>query len=692
MIRFARRVLVFLILVLSALHGTRCAVAQPASEDSIADLEKRIGDLRGALAIRSIGLRTREGVDALPDDLLADAEIHAQSAEWAWTRREENAAADMAATKLSAIERAYKQAMFRSDAILRGETPWTAQKGRVTRGYYSSVDGSIQPYGVVVPAGYDPTRPTRLDVVLHGSVRPTGSSMLDFISRFDPPEPGAAPEEPPPDVDYIELHPLGRVENCYRWAGETDVWEAIEAVCRNYRIDRDRIVLRGMSMGASGTWHLGLKRPDRFAALGPYCGYVDTRRFSRTPLPNFVVVDELPEHQDRALHMLDSVDYCANAGVTPIVACMGEKDIFFEAHQIMAEAMRNEGLELTNLISPGTGHVVDPVTHAEQMRRLGEFAARGIDHRPPRIRFVTWTLKYSECHWLRIIRLGQHYARSEIEATLAADNTVEVAAPVNIETFEILPIAWSAGPRRLVVAGREIPLVDRKSGGATAAVTVTRDGDGWRQSDPREYGRRRRKRPGLQGPIDDAFTTPFLLVQGTGQPWSARSERWAFSNLERFRDEWRRYFFGEAPFKLDVMVTTEDLREKNLILFGDPGSNSWIAKLLEESPVRWTRDELEMNGQVYRGNRRAPAWIQPSCLAVDAKRYVVVNSGHTFHESELGAVNYLLFPRLGDWAVFETPEEYVDGSPANFGAPIEAGFFDEDWRFAAGLVAEKAEE
>jgi len=71
---------------------------------------------------------------------------------------------------------------------------------------------------------------------------------------------------PAAEQDYIELHPLGRVENGYRWAGETDIFEAIEAVCRQYSIDRDRIVLRGMSMGASGTWHLGLKHPARFVA------------------------------------------------------------------------------------------------------------------------------------------------------------------------------------------------------------------------------------------------------------------------------------------------------------------------------------------------------------------------------------------------------------------------------------------
>src|SRR5262249_19300465 len=184
-------------------------------------------------------------------------------------------------------------------------------------------------------------------------------------------------------------HPLGRVENGYRWAGETDVFEAIEAACRAYHIDRDRVVLRGMSMGASGTWHLGLKHPDRFVALGPYCGYVDTHQFSQTPLPNFEKVGALPPYQEKALHLLDSIDYAANAGVVSAVACMGEKDVFFQAHVLMGKAMEREGLTMVNLISPGTGHVIDPVTHKEQMRRIGEYAEQGLDHSLRDIRFVT---------------------------------------------------------------------------------------------------------------------------------------------------------------------------------------------------------------------------------------------------------------------------------------------------------------
>src|SRR5207249_2124037 len=114
-------------------------------------------------------------------------------------------------------------------------------------------------------------------------------------------------DKPAPEQDFIELHPLGRVENGYRWAGETDVYEATHAAMNNYKTNNR--VLRGMSMGASGTWHIGLKDPGSFAALGPYCGYVDTHEFSKTPLQTFIKVGPLPSHQEKMLHLLDSIDY-----------------------------------------------------------------------------------------------------------------------------------------------------------------------------------------------------------------------------------------------------------------------------------------------------------------------------------------------------------------------------------------------
>src|SRR5205823_1943804 len=38
------------------------------------------------------------------------------------------------------------------------------------------------------------------------------------------------------------------------------------------------------------------------------------------------------------------------------------------------------------------------------------------------------------------------------------------------------------------------------------------------------------KRPGLQGPIDDAFTSRFLCVRGTGTPWTPTTRAWVYAN------------------------------------------------------------------------------------------------------------------------------------------------------------------
>lgn len=637
--------------------------AEPPAGLSAADVQQISADLK-SLDERLQALK-KALLTARKLDLIADAEVFRKGVVWAMRYETKLEPADVAL-----IRKALKRCAERVDAIESGKSSWPTRTGKLVRGYISDVDGSVQPYGLIVPTGYDPKKPTRFDVVLHGSSKPTGLSELRFMNRFDE---GDAPAKSAPDANFIELHPLGRVENCYRWAGETDVFEAIDAVCRQYTNDRDRIVLRGMSMGASGTWHLGLKHPDRFVALGPYCGYVDTHEFSNTPLGNFVKVGALPAHQEKALHMLDSIDYAANAGVVPAIACMGEKDVFFQAHVLMGKAMEKEGLKMVNLVSPGTGHVIDPKTHSEQMRQIKVFADKGLDYGPKHIRFVTWTLKYDRCHWLRILGLEEHYARAELEATIKEPVTIEMKEPINVTRFAIALLVLEGAKPRLRIGGTEVTIPPDKS----KPVIGRKDGK-WAYLGELDSLQVTGKRPGVQGPIDDAFTTPFLCVRGTGKAWNPAVQAWAEANLKRFAYEWHRYFRGELPVKNDTDVTDADILRCNLILFGDPGSNSLIARVLPKMPVQWTADELRFGKEKYHAATHALAFIQPNPLAEG--RYVVINSGHTFHEKELSSLNYLLFPRHGDWAVLK-----VGGKvPANPSGPLEeevirAGFFDERW-------------
>lgn len=604
----------------------------------------------------------------------ADADVFRKGLAWA-VRYETK----LDAKDVTLLNKAIVRANARAAALAPSSPQPPLKPGRSVRGYVSRIDDSTQPYGLIVPSGYSADRPMRLDVVLHGSTRPVGLSELRFMDRFDGGD-AADPQEKVLDVDYLELHPLGRVENGYRWAGEADVYEAIEAVCRRYRVDRDRIVLRGMSMGASGTWHLGLKRPDQFVALGPYCGYVDTHRFSETPLPNFVKVGRLPDVQEKTLRILDSVDYAANAGVVPAIACMGEKDVFFDAHVIMGEAMKREGLEMLNLISPGTGHVIDPQTHAEQMRRIGEHVRVGLNRAPRQIRFVTWSLKYADCHWVRLLGLERHYERAELKVTVADDGQIRTAEPKNITRFALRPPLAAGSTPRLRIGDQDVALSDFKAGDT---IDVERHGGKWRMREKAAQEPPLAKRPGLQGPIDDAFTAPFLCVRGTGEPWNPTVAAWSNSALDRFAYEWRRYFRGELPIKDDVDVTPQDRVMKNLILFGDPGSNRWIREALPNLPIQWTRDRLSVAGRDYSAADHAPTLITANPLPGANERYLVVNSGHTFHESELASLNYLLFPRSGDWGVWRVGAPRT-GAASPSAAVVEEsiafGLADEAWR------------
>ena len=70
--------------------------------------------------------------------------------------------------------------------LRKGESPWIWATGLVVRGYRSRIDGSVQPFGLVVPEGYQyQDKPRRLDVWLAG--RNDKRTELAFLGDDDGP-------------------------------------------------------------------------------------------------------------------------------------------------------------------------------------------------------------------------------------------------------------------------------------------------------------------------------------------------------------------------------------------------------------------------------------------------------------------------------------------------------------------------
>ena len=355
---------------------------------------------------------------------------------------------------------------------------------------------------------------------------------------------------------------------------------------------------------------------------------------------------------------------------------MGEKDIFFDAHVLMGQAMEREGLKMVNLISPGTGHVIDPVTFAEQMRLIAQHADKRLNHQPHTLRFVTWTLKYSRCHWLEVLGMDKDYARAEMVGRINGD-TVEIDEPRNITRFALLTSLLPKEVQKVKVGSLSLPI---PTGPQSRGVVLTHNDGKWMIAGDSGKVILTGKRPGLQGPIDDAFTTPFLCVRGTGKAWNSGVQAYCDLSLKRFSNEWRHYFRGDLPIKDDTAVTEDDIRTRNLILFGDPGSNSIIARALPHLPLKWSIDTMQLGGQTVAAKSHVPALITPNPLPGGENRYVVINSGHTFRESELAKLNYLLFPRWGDWALIEISPGQTADQPLTENV-LRAGFFNGEWQF-----------
>jgi len=126
--------------------------------------------------------------------------------------------------------------------------------------YQSALDGTLQPFTVILPANFDPERAYPLLVHLHGSDR-DDTEVGGFLPLYK-------------DIEAIVMAPFGRGTcNSYvKDKAQDDIREALEETCRILPVDRDRIVLAGFSMGGYGVYHTYATAPSTYRAFASFSG------------------------------------------------------------------------------------------------------------------------------------------------------------------------------------------------------------------------------------------------------------------------------------------------------------------------------------------------------------------------------------------------------------------------------------
>lgn len=556
----------------------------------------------------------------------------------------------------------------RARQLAEGRAPWTTATGLVVRGYVSKIDKSVQPYGLVIPASFTPntTHRWRLDAWFHG--RGETLSEVNFLTERETRNGEFTPR------DTIVLHLYGRYCNANKFAGEVDLFEALEKVKQQYRIDENRILVRGFSMGGASAWQFGTHYPGLWAAIAPGAGFSESAQFLKLKLDG---PEAPPWWEQKLFHLYDATDYAANLFNTPLVAYNGENDGQKQAADMMEKAMDAEGLRLLRIVGPKTGHSYHPESKVEIDRILDAIAERGRDPYPRKIRFTTWTLAYNQMKWATIDALGKHWERARLNAEFVSGSSVVVeTSNVNAFTLET-----GAGGCPLDLAGKPVVTIDGQKlnvigpmSDRSWKVHFRKAGNQWTAVESSVIAGLH-KVHGLQGPVDDAFLDSFVFVTPTGTPLAVEVGKWVASEQQRAITEWRRHFRGDAQVRKDTEITDADMAASNLILWGDPGSNKILARIADKLPIKWTVDSVVVGDKRFAAATHAPILIFPNPL--NPKKYVVLNSGFTFREFDY-LNNARQTPKLPDYAVVDIT------TPPDFRYPgkiVLAGFFNEAWGF-----------
>ena len=526
-------------------------------------------------------------------------------------------------------------------------------------GFRSQIDGSIQPYGLVVPANLDLTqsKKIRLDVWLHG--RGEKNLELQFLHQR---QRDLGEYQP---ADTIVLHPFGRYCNAFKFAGEIDVLEAIEHVKQRFAIDEDQIAIRGFSMGGAGCWQMAVHYPGKWMAATPGAGFCETIDFLKVFQQEAFVPNE---YQRSLLHWHDCPDWVNNLQGLPTIAYSGELDKQKQAADLMVAAAREQGFEIPHLIGPDTAHKLHPDSKQLISAELRVIAHRGRPERPAHIDYTTYTLRYPDCHWVRIERLGKHWQQARIQVDQIDPRTVKVTTQ-NIRQFSFqMDASQQADASQVIVDGQTVACP-----AGLKQLTLTDADSTWSLAGSGAATGSLEKRPGLQGPIDDAFLSAFLFVppQSTASP--TKVDQWVNSELVHAKTEWRRHFRGDIQEKQVDELTVQDRQRHNLILFGTPDSNPLIAEVMKSLPIAWAKAAITVQADSFPSDAHALVAIYPSPFAAD--RYVVLNSGFTYREYAY-LNNARQIAMLPDWAVIDVRQGADSQLP---GAVSAAGFFDERW-------------
>jgi hypothetical protein len=284
-------------------------------------------------------------------------------------------------------------------------------------------------------------------------------------------------------------------------------------------------------------------------------------------------------------------------------------------------------------------------------------------------------------HWITLDALEQHWTKARVDARIVGDGIQATTTNISALTFEMRPglAPFSATPKILIDG--QILTGSHLSSDRSWRTHLSKTGGQWSVANSKDVPHLSKK-PGLQGPIDDAFMDSFIFVIPTslaadagsnGENLRSKINQWVKQESEHAIKEWRRHFRGEPRVVKDTELTPEQITSANLVLWGTPSVNTYLRKIADRLPIRWQGDQVQLANQSFSADSHVPAFIYPN--PENPNRYIVLNSGFTFREYDY-LNNARQIAKLPDYAIIDTSVPPNSRYP---GKVVTAGFFNEHW-------------
>ncbi|MGE0790032.1 MAG: extensin family protein [Sandaracinaceae bacterium] len=551
-----------------------------------------------------------------------------------------------------------------------GRDPYPEARGQLlNRGYDATFSPSRQGYAVYIPPDYDPSRSYPLMIMLHGGSS-NGNLFLgvvlgnnmdwlrysrflwdDFTARWSP--------------DWIVVAPDGVGQLIWRWMGEQDVLEVIDDVQRHYNVDPNRVALGGLSNGGMGAYSIGMRHAWRFSVVQAMAG-----------APSWLMyAGGRPSDAERvAMERYSAMLLLPNANDTNFFYYHGTVDPGPMRPAFIREL--DQRVEETGVHMTGRwyehGHDLLYLVHRHG-RVYPDLARFVRDRHPSTVDVVSGDYRAARQHWVTVTRferypeLGRvHAAVADRQLTIETDNILELA-------IDMRDVPLADGDTRIEIDGTAVYSGPRANLGHEVHIAKNADGAWGLGFLPPAEGLE--KIPRLSGPMSDAYHDRIIHVYGTQHDDNARALR---RTAELGAQGWPVGVWSlRQTVVADTDVTPEMMRSAHLALYGSPGDNAVLERMMDRLPIRLEDGALVMdNGRRFEGRDVGVRYIYPNPEAPG--RYVLVHAGLS---ADAVSRTRNLPDFVPDYVVYDRRSS---GSRPRLimgrNSPLAAGYFDRFWQ------------